>query len=53
MYANGLQEDRVELVPQSDSVFYFTPRFIKFKFSKESLFLVGSDGSTFTFEKIE
>lgn len=53
IYIKGLQEDHVELVPQSDSVLYFTSRFIKFKFNKESLFLEGSDGSIFTCEKIE
>lgn len=53
IYTNLFQEGRVEVVPQSDSLLYLVSRFIKFKFGKESLSLVGSDGSTIVCKKIE
>ena len=56
IYTNLFPEGSIELVPQSDSSFYYSSRFIMFKFSKEaenSLSLVGSDGSEIVCEKIE
>ena len=55
-YTDMFPEGNIELVPLSDSLFYFSTRFIKFKFANKperSLSLIGSDGTILTCEKIK
>lgn len=55
-YTDLFPEGNIELVPQSDSLFYYSSRFIKFKFAdkpERSLSLIGSDGTIIICEKIE
>ncbi len=55
-YTDMFPEDNIELVPQNDSSFYCSSRFIKFKFGpkpERSLSLIASDGTILTCKKIE
>ena len=55
-YTDMFPEGNKELVPQSDSIFYFSSRFIKFKFAnkpEKSLSLIGSDGTIIKCKKIK
>ncbi len=55
-YTDMFPEGNIELVPQSDSLFYCSSRFIKFKFAnkpEKSLSLIGSDGTILICKKIE
>ena len=56
IYTDLFPDGSDALIPKSDSIFYYTSRFIKFKFSdkpEETLSMIGSDGSTIVIEKVE